>query len=232
MVGVDVFRATTVICTAASMGRRCLVAGDVPEAVALAGGVPNALLGGEQGGHVPPGFDLGNSPAAIEKRDDIDRPLVLVSSSGTALLRSASSADVVFAACLRNVSAQVQHLLTLDLDVAVIAAGTRGERREEDDLGCARISAGLLSAGYKTDHSSYALIEQYGRLPVQWCASGRSAGFLRGIGHQDDIDFVLSHEDDIDMVFESRGVDVLVHSDVRGISALHEREIVRAQPAG
>lgn len=209
VVCVDVFRATTVVCTTAATGRRCLVAADIVEATALAAGVPGALLGGEQRGHVPPGFDVGNSPTELARRDDLDRPLVLVTSSGTPLLRRASAAGAVYAACLRNVSAQVQQLLTLNLDVVVIGAGTRGERRGEDDLGCARIAAGLLGAGYASDPESLSVIEQYGGLPTDWCASGPSARFLREGGRQDDIDFVLSHDDDVDMVFELRGAEVL-----------------------
>ena len=50
VVGVDVFRATTVVCTATALGRRTLVASDVPEAVSLAGGLVRPLLAGEQGG--------------------------------------------------------------------------------------------------------------------------------------------------------------------------------------
>jgi 2-phosphosulfolactate phosphatase len=109
------------------------------------------------------------------------------------------------------VRAQIRQLLTLDLDVAVIGAGTRGERRKEDDLACARIAAGLVAAGYATDPASDAIIDACGRLPVDWCASGSSAEFLRRVGRQDDIDFVLTHVDDVDMVFEVRGTEVLRH---------------------
>jgi 2-phosphosulfolactate phosphatase len=213
VVGVDVFRATTVVCTAIAQGRKTLVAGDVDEALVLAGSLPGALLGGEQGGYRPPGFDVGNSPVELDRRDDPDRPLVLVTSSGTRLLRQAGSADAVYAACLRNVSAQVRHLLTLDLNVAVIAAGTRGERRQEDDLGCARIAAGLVDAGYAADSSTLDTLESCAGSPVEWCASGSSAAFLRRVGHQDDIDFVLSHVDDLHMVCEVRGAAVLGHAE-------------------
>ncbi len=209
VVGIDVFRATTVLCTAASLGRLCSVAADMTEAKELAAGMPGALLGGEQSGAVPPGFDLGNSPAEIAARDDVERPLVLVTSSGTPLLRNATCATAVYAACLRNITAQVRHVLSLDLDVAVIGAGTGGSRREEDDFACARIAAGLLAEGYDADSATYRAVKSYGQLSVDWCASGPSARFLRNVGRQDDIDFVLSHVNDLDMVFEVRGTRVL-----------------------
>ena len=212
VVGVDVFRATTVICTATSAGRQCHVATDLAEARAIVARTPGALLGGEQGGHVPPAFDVGNSPAGIAGRTDIDRPLVLLTSSGTPLLRHASGASAVYAACLRNVSAQVHRLRGLDLDVAVIAAGTGGHPREEDDLGCARIAAGLIAAGFCGDESTRAFVEEYSSRRTEWAASGRSARFLQSVGRQDDIDFVLSHVDDLESVVEVRGTEAIPES--------------------
>lgn len=212
VVGVDVFRATTLLCTAAALGRRCFVAGDLDEAAALMADVPTALLGGERSGQVPPEFDLGNSPAAIAGRGDVDRPLVLTTSSGTPLLRRAATADAVYAACLRNVSAQAAELRSMPLDVVLIGAGTGGQRRREDDLGCARIAAELAAGGYQADAATTAFIEQHAHRPVEWCAHGRSADFLRRTGRQDDIDFVLSHQDDLDMVFEVCGVEVVARA--------------------
>ncbi|MBA2455947.1 MAG: 2-phosphosulfolactate phosphatase [Nocardioidaceae bacterium] len=211
VVGVDVFRATTLLCTASEKGRRCLVAADVAEGTALAAHIPKALLGGEQQGLVPPGFDVGNSPAEFAHRSDLERPLVLVTSSGTPLLRRAASASVVYAACLRNVTATTEQLIALEVDVAVIGAGTRGERRKEDDFGCAQIAAGLLAAGFDADTDTRALVQRCMRLSTEWCASGSSAKFLRHVGRQDDIDFVLSHVDDVDSFLEVSGTEVLHH---------------------
>ena len=208
MVGVDVFRATTLICTTVAAGRRCMVAGDVDEAVALAADTPGSLLAGEQAGMVPPGFDLGNSPAAIADRDDVERQLVLVSSSGTPLLMRAAAASAVYAACLRNVTAQVVHLLSGDLDVAVIGAGTRGEPRREDQFAAALIADGLVQAGYQCEESTSRSIADNLQRPVEWCAQGRSGAFLRRTGSTQDIDFVLNHRDDLPMVFQVHGNEV------------------------
>jgi 2-phosphosulfolactate phosphatase len=209
VVGVDVFRATTVVCTVGALGRCCHVARDLGEALLLADALPNALLSGEQNGNVPKGFDVDNSPVAHINRTDWDRPLVVLSSSGTPLLRKATSAEIVCAASLRNLSAQIRHLLTLGLDVALVAAGTRGERRIEDDIVCARIGAALIAGGYVTDRPSREIIDQLEDVRVDMCASGSSARFLRATGRQLDIDFVLSHVDDLDIVFEVKGTSVL-----------------------
>lgn len=209
VVGVDVFRATTLICTTVAAGRRCIVAGEMDEALALAAGTPGSLLAGERAGMVLPEFDLGNSPAAIAARHDIERPLVLVTSSGTPLLLRAATASAVYAACLRNVTAQVVHLLSWDLDVAVIGAGTRGEPRREDQFAAALIADGLVQAGYQCEDSTSRSIVDNLRRPVEWCAQGRSGAFLRRTGSRQDIDFVLNHQDDVPMVFQVHGNEVL-----------------------
>jgi 2-phosphosulfolactate phosphatase len=177
------------------------VASTVEEARDVVAATPGALLAGEQGGLVPDGFDLGNSPAELARRGDVDRPLVLVTSSGTPLLRSAAEAPAVFAACLRNISAQVQRLVELGRDVTILPAGTRGAPREEDDLCAAYLAAGLSDAGLQPDGPAREHIARWAHLPVSTCAEGASAAFLRRAGHTDDLEFVLSHVDDLAATF-------------------------------
>lgn len=169
---------------------------------------PAALLAGEQGGVVPDGFDLGNSPAEVARRTDVDRPLVLVTSSGTPLLRAAEGAAAVYAACLRNTSAQIEELIARGLDVAVVPAGTRGRPRDEDDLCAAYIAAGLLATGFRADEATTAHVARWAGRPATACADGASAAFLRRAGHVDDLDFVLSHVDDLAAVFPVTGPDI------------------------
>lgn len=200
VVGIDIFRATSVITTAVASGRQCHLAATLEEASALSAQLPASLLAGEQGGVVPDDFDLGNSPTALAARYDVHRPLVLLTSSGTPLLRGARRAARVYAASLRNVSAQVHHLVELSLNVVVIAAGTRGERRREDEYGAARVAAGLIAAGFEPDPVAEEVVSGYAHLDPEVCATGKSADFLRRTGRQDDIDFVLEHQDDIELI--------------------------------
>ena len=215
VVGIDIFRATSVITTAVASGRSCHLAATREEALALAARLPDSLLGGEQGGVVPGDFDLGNSPSALARRDDVHRALVLLTSSGTPLLRGAQRAGRVYAASLRNVSGQVRHLVQLSLDVVVIAAGTRGERRREDEYGAAQVAAGLIAAGFEPDPAAEAVVSQYAHLDPEICATGRSAAFLRRTGRQDDIDFVLEHQDDLDATCQVDGSGVTASRAVR-----------------
>lgn len=202
VVAVDVMRATTTAVTAAWSGRRCLPVPSLEAAYAVARGLEHPLLVGELGGALPDGFDLQNSPSLLERRNDLERPAVLLSTSGTRLLHEAASAGAVYAACLRNVSAQVSQLATRHSKVAVIGAGTKGEFRREDQLGCARIASRLLDVGYRADdQETMEVIERWRDAPVGVCAGGRSADYLRRTGQLEDLDFILDRIDDVAAVF-------------------------------
>jgi len=89
---VDVIRATTMAITAVSLGRKCYPVDTLEAAFQLAGKHPNPLLAGELQGDMPPGFEMNNSPAELAERDDTDRPLIMLSSSGTRLLANGPDA--------------------------------------------------------------------------------------------------------------------------------------------
>jgi 2-phosphosulfolactate phosphatase len=205
VVAVDVLRATTTGVTAVAAGRRCLPVPTLDAAREVAATLERPLLVGEVGGELPAGFDLQNSPRAMAERDDVDRPVFLLSSSGTRLLHAATRADATYAACLRNVRAQVEHLVAHHPKVAVIGAGTKGEFRREDQLGCARIAAGLLDAGHApADRRTAEVVEQWRDAPTTVCADGRSAEYLRRTGQEADLEFVLDRVDDLTDVVELR----------------------------
>jgi 2-phosphosulfolactate phosphatase len=208
VVAVDVFRATTVACTALAVGRRCFPVASIPEAFQR-GRELDGVLAGEQGGSLIDGFDLNNSPAELILREDIHRPLVLLTSSGTQLLHAAARADVIFAACLRNTTAQARQLRGRDTDVAVVGAGTRDEVRMEDELCCARVAERLIDWGFAPDARTVDAVRRWTGVPVEQCAKGRSADFLRDSGQERDIDFVLERVDDLDAAFVMRDGELL-----------------------
>ena len=109
LVAVDVIRATTTAVTAIAMGRECHLAPTLHAAFDKASRLSNALLAGEIGGDMPPGFDLSNSPAELAVRSDVSRPLVLLSSTGTRLMYGSGSATLrilhVFATTARRLIA-------------------------------------------------------------------------------------------------------------------------------
>lgn len=209
IVAVDVIRATTTAVTATAAGRRCLPVPSLEAAVPLAARLENPLLVGELGGNPPYGFHLTNSPVQIAGRSDIERPMILLSTSGTPLVWESRGARTVYVACLRNHTAQVEALADSDLPVAVLGAGSRNEFRDEDALCCAWIAAGLMARGFRAaDESTEQVVERYGRASVDVCADGHSAEYLRRTGQVADLEFVLTHVDDLDGTFLFSGGEV------------------------
>lgn len=209
IVAIDVIRATTTLATAAAAGRRCYAAPSVEAAVARAAGLQAPLLVGEVGGNLPAGFDLTNSPAAMHARRDVERPMVLVSSSGTELIHIARGCEALYIACLRNFEAVARYLHGRHRRVAVIGAGTRGEFREEDQLCCAWIAGLLLRAGYAPeDDATRRTVLRWEGAPAEACRASNSVAYLIRTGQLEDLDFVLSHVNDLDAVFRCDGDEV------------------------
>lgn len=202
IVAVDVFRATTMGVTAVALGRRCAVAADVDDAFLLRNRIGGALLAGEAGGEMPEGFDMNNSPAELALRRDVQRPLVMLSSSGTKLMLEASrSPHGAFISCFRNFTATARYLAGRVGRVAVIGAGSRNDFREEDQMGCAWVADLLVNAGYRPeDRKTTEIIERWRGVPATACETGKSVAYLRSSGQLDDFDFVTAHVDDLDII--------------------------------
>lgn len=210
LVAVDVIRATTTAVTCVALGRSCFPVPSVDAAHAMAALLTNPLLVGEVGGLMPQGFHMNNSPADLELRTDIYRPMIHVSSSGTKLICEAEKSQAMYVACLRNYSAQVAHLAAHHPKIALIGAGTKGEFREEDQLCCAWIAEGLLKAGYEPENASTtAIIERWSGIPVEVIADGPSAAYLYRTGQTRDLDFILTHIDDLNEVYRFEGEQVV-----------------------
>jgi 2-phosphosulfolactate phosphatase len=201
IVAIDVIRATTTAATALDLGFRCFPVPSLERAVPLAGRLEAPLLVGELGGNTPYGFDLTNSPAQLTQVTERERPIILLSSSGTSLMFEARAAEAAYAACLRNFTAVARHVVGRHRRVAVLGAGTRGEFREEDQLCCAWIADLLVDAGFAAQgEQTVELVHRWRGQPVERIVESRSADYLRDSGQLADLDFILAHVDDLDSV--------------------------------
>jgi 2-phosphosulfolactate phosphatase len=141
---VDVFRAftTAAFCVAAG-AREIVLVGDHEQALAMKRKDPGLFLTGEIGGRPIPGFDVGNSPSAIEKLDLAGRRVVQRTSSGTQGVVAATGAAEVLLGSLVIGSATARYLAGAS-DVTIVAMGSSAtEPSEEDELGAAFIAARL-----------------------------------------------------------------------------------------
>lgn len=210
VVAVDVVRATTTAITAILAGRRCFPVPNLEVASSLSRRLTNPLMVGELAGDVPGGFEVTNSPVLLADRKDVERPMILLSSSGSKIMYEAQFADAGYAACLRNYSAQVEHLARHHSRVVVIGAGSRGEFREEDQLCCAWIGRGLLRHGFvPEDQMTSDVIERWRDANLEAMLVSNSIGYLRRTGQTQDLDYIMAHVDDVSSLFPIRGDEVI-----------------------
>jgi 2-phosphosulfolactate phosphatase len=201
IVVIDVIRATTTATTAVSLGIRVLPVRTTDEAFVLASTIENPLLVGELGGNMPYGFDMTNSPAQIAMLSDTHRPIILLSSSGTQLLLNSTGSNPVYIACFRNISAMVQYLSGKYEKVALLGAGTRGQFRREDQMGCAWIAEKLIESGYQAENTqTEEYISRWHMVSPEEVRYGRSAEYLRKSSQDHDLEYILQHIDDLKTV--------------------------------
>jgi 2-phosphosulfolactate phosphatase len=216
IVAIDVIRASTTAVTAAALGRRCFPVASVKAAFAKRDQFPDCILAGEVAGLKPEGFDLNNSPAALACRSDHQKPVVLLSSSGTKLMVQGGACADAYVACLRNCRAVAAHVADRHERIALLGASTRGEFRDEDKLCCAWIAAELWRLGHRPeDQKTLALIGQWRDADVTVCAGGNSAAYLRRSGQIDDLNFILAHVNDVPLAFRLTGGEIVPVSVVR-----------------
>jgi len=158
----------------------------------------NGLLAGELGGQVPYEFDLDNSPVALLSRQDRHRPLILLSTSGTRVVRAASSDHRTYLGCYRNYRGVASALVDDRADVDVVGAGARGTIREEDAQCCAWIAEELVRAGFEAaDATTAELIGRWGGTGPEAMLASASVEFLRRTEGTGDLEFILAHVDDL-----------------------------------
>jgi len=142
---VDVFRAftTAAFCVAAGAREIVLVA-EHEQALALKRDDPSLFLTGEIGGRPIPGFDVGNSPSAIEHLDLTGRRVIQRTSSGTQGVVAATAARAVVLGSFVIAQATVQHLRSVAGEVTLVAMGHNAIAEADEDAQCARYLAALL----------------------------------------------------------------------------------------
>ena len=143
---VDVFRAftTAAFCVAAGAREIVLVA-DHERALALKRDDPSLFMTGEIEGRPIAGFDIGNSPSAIERLDLEGRRVVQRTSAGTQGVNAAAAAREIVLGSFVIAEATVRYLRRRADEVTVVAMGHGGDETADEDEACARYLAARLA---------------------------------------------------------------------------------------
>jgi 2-phosphosulfolactate phosphatase len=141
VVVIDVIRAMTTAAYAFAAGVRDIVpAGTVDEALALRDRFPGALVMGEVGGLPVPGFDFGNSPAALIGCDLRGKRLIQRTSAGTQGLVRSARTDLLLGGNFVCAAATVRYLKARGAtEVTLVKTGP-----DDEDQACAEYLAALL----------------------------------------------------------------------------------------
>jgi 2-phosphosulfolactate phosphatase len=103
------------------------------------------LLGGERGGKIIPGFDLGNSPFEYTAERVKGRFVVSTTTNGTRTLLKAAPAEGIFAGSFFNAKATARALKNA-AGIAFVCAGNEGRMALEDVLAAGCITDRLMAA--------------------------------------------------------------------------------------
>jgi 2-phosphosulfolactate phosphatase len=139
---IDALRATSTIVTALHNGCvEVIPVVELDEAFLLARKYPRerVLIGGERGGNIVAGFDLGNSPLEYTPEKVSGKTIILSTTNGTRALRQTSLARETLVLSFLNMSAVAAHLQHSLFDLHILCAGRDGEPGLEDT-----VCAGLL----------------------------------------------------------------------------------------
>ncbi len=185
IVAVDVVRATTMVVSAVASGRRCILASDVAEAFALHAGLGSAILAGEVRGTMPRGFDMNNSPAELEARDDPERALIVLSDirdrADARVRRCAPPRPGSLLPQLGCGSAQPRVLSRSHRDRSGPGAATSSARKTR----CAAPGSPSASCRLAIDprgRRRIELIERWKGAPAEACDVSNSVAYLRRTG--------------------------------------------------
>ncbi len=147
---VDVLRASTSLVTLVDRGAGpILIAASVEEARQHR--VDGAVMAGEQEGLAPPGFDYGNSPVELSTAAVNGRPVIFVTTNGTAAIRAVRRTGPVLVAAMRNAAAAVgeavQSARAGGMDITIVCAGREGGFGLDDAHCAGYLATRFLEAG-------------------------------------------------------------------------------------
>ena len=136
---IDVFRAFTTTCVVYGNGaERIIVAERLDTVFQLQEGYPGCILMGERHERMVPGFDYGNSPAAIMNEDFSGKLVVMTTSAGTRGIINASGADEILTGSFINAGAVIRYLKNQQPDLlSLVCMGYAAGIPTQEDTYCA-----------------------------------------------------------------------------------------------
>tara|TARA_B100001758_G_C18255982_1_gene528370 strand:+ start:140 stop:859 length:720 start_codon:yes stop_codon:yes gene_type:complete len=211
VVVVDIFRATSVICTALSNGMSEVIPVDEISDVQPFFNKENFLIAAERGGEIVEGFKFGNSPLSyIDNPKIIGKKLVLTTTNGTKAINYSLAADDILIGSFLNLSSLESLLKKKNKDCIIFCSGWKGLVCLEDTLFAGCLADRLLNSDVFFSHCDSVILSR----KIFDSASKDMLNFLinssykertRELNMNADIDFCLSIDKFKDVPFYKNG---------------------------
>lgn len=145
---IDALRASVTMTAALANGATAVVPVlTVDEALARRASHAGAVLGGERGGVLIPGFDLDNSPGRYSSDRVKGKVVIFTTTNGTAALLNAAKAAEILVGSFANLSAVCEAVRGDARTVHIVCCGTRDEFSLDDVLPAGAFVERLTGAG-------------------------------------------------------------------------------------
>tara|TARA_B110000046_G_scaffold57595_2_gene64449 strand:- start:128391 stop:129125 length:735 start_codon:yes stop_codon:yes gene_type:complete len=133
VVVIDIFRATSAICTAFQEGiNQIIPVATIEEAKVYQ--TKGYIAAAERHGEIVEGFDIGNSPFSYMNQELKGKDVVLSTTNGTQAIEKAKAAEQIIIGSFLNLTAVCKHLENKNKDVILLCAGWKGRYNLEDSL--------------------------------------------------------------------------------------------------
>lgn len=193
VVVIDVFRASSAICTAIEYGvKEIIPVMEIEEAMEYKRN--GFITAAERKGEIVEGFEFGNSPYAFMDEALRDKTVVLTTSNCTRAILQAENAKQVLIGSFINITALTDYLLSCEEDVLLLCAGWKNRYNLEDSVVAGAMVERLVPALFPDCDAAIASLHLYqqGKDNLRKYLSNSShSRRLKHLEIDDDIDFCL-----------------------------------------
>lgn len=160
VVVIDIFRATSAICTALHHGvEKIIPVATIEEAKAYQ--AKGFIAAAERNGEVIEGFSFGNSPFSYINDDIKGKTIVLTTTNGTQAIEVAKHSYKVVIGSFLNIDVLVRWLQQQDRDVILLCAGWKNKFNLEDSMFAGAVVKRLMRSGKFDTTCDSAFATQY-----------------------------------------------------------------------
>ncbi len=195
VVVIDIFRATSAICTAFQYGvEKMIPVASLEKAAEYKS--KGFLVGAERNGMALPGYDFGNSPYGYMTDSIRGKTIVISTTNGTQAIEAAHKAQEVVIGSFLNFSAICAWLKTQNKEVILLCSGWKNRFNMEDMLFAGAVADQLSDApDYKLGDAALAakyLFQSAQKNPYRMLHGSSHKERLSKLGLKADIKYCLS----------------------------------------